>query len=370
MRYIWEQPEWPRFRWDESRLARPLADLRHEQGRLLGRMESLGFALRQEAFLRTLTRDVLKTSEIEGEKLDAAQVRSCLARRLGIDIGALTPADRTVEGIVEMTLDATRHFADPLTEDRLLGWHAALFPTGRTGRTKIRVGAWRDDAGGPMQVVSGPIGRERVHFSAPPAEGLAAEMGIFLDWFNGLPAIDPVLKAALAHLWFVTIHPFDDGNGRIARAIADLALARSEQSTQRFYSMATQIRAERRAYYTALERTQQGTLDVTRWMDWFLGCLHRAIEGAEGTLSAVLSKARFWRRHATTQLNGRQIKVLNQLLDGFEGRLTSSKWARIGKCSQDTAIRDIVALMEMHILTKGPAGGRSTSYAITSPVDS
>jgi len=370
MRYIWEQPEWPRFRWDEPRLARPLADLRHEQGRLLGRMESLGFALRQEAFLRTLTRDVLKTSEIEGEKLDAAQVRSSLARRLGIDIGALTPADRNVEGIVEMTLDATRHFADPLTEDRLLGWHAALFPTGRTGRTKIRVGAWRDDAGGPMQVVSGPIGRERVHFSAPPAEGLAAEMGIFLAWFNGSPAIDPVLKAALAHLWFVTIHPFDDGNGRIARAIADLALARSEQSTQRFYSMATQIRAERRAYYTALERTQQGTLDVTRWMDWFLGCLHRAIEGAEGTLSAVLSKARFWRRHATTQLNGRQIKVLNQLLDGFEGRLTSSKWARIGKCSQDTAIRDIVALMEMHILTKGPAGGRSTSYAITSPVDS
>ncbi len=370
MRYIWEQPEWPRFRWDELRLAQPLADLRHEQGRLLGRMESLGSALREEAFLRTLTQDVLKTSEVEGEKLDAAQVRSSLARRLGIDIGALTPADRNVEGIVEITLDATRNFADPLTEDRLFGWHAALFPTSRASMTKIRVGAWRDDTGGPMQVVSGPIGRERAHYSAPPAEGLEAEMRIFLDWFNGSPAIDPVLKAALAHLWFVTIHPFDDGNGRIARAIADLALARSEKSTQRFYSMSTQIRAERRAYYTALERTQKDTVDVTRWMDWFLGCLHRAIEGAEDTLSAVLSKAHFWQQHATAQLNGRQIKVLNHLLDGFEGKLTSSKWARIGKCSQDTAIRDIVALMETNILRKGPSGGRSTSYAITSRADS
>lgn len=365
MRYIWEQPDWPRFRWDELRLAQSLADLRHEQGRLLGRMESLGFALRQEAFLRTLTRDVLKTSDIEGEKLNAAAVRSSLARRLAMDIGALTKADRNVEGVVAMTLDATRNFAEPLTEDRLLGWHAALFPTGRTGRNRIRVGAWRDDAEGPMQVVSGPIGRERIHYSAPPAEGLAAQMGVFLAWFNGAPAIDPVLKAALAHLWFVTIHPFDDGNGRIARAIADLALARSEQSPQRFYSMSTQIRAERRAYYAALERTQHDTLDVTRWMAWFLGCLHRAIAGAEGTHSAVLAKAHFWRRHATVQLNGRQIKVLNQLLDGFEGKLTSAKWAKIGKCSQDTAVRDIVALLEMRILTKGPAGGRSTSYALT-----
>ncbi len=365
MRYIWEQPEWPKLRWDELRLAQPLADLRHEQGRLLGRMESLGFALREEAFLRTLTQDVLKTSEIEGEKLDAAQVRSSLARRLGIDVGALTPADRHVEGVVEMMLDATRNFADPLTEDRLFGWHAALFPTGRTGMSKIRVGAWRDDSGGPMQVVSGPIGHERVHYSAPPAEGLDAEMGRFLDWFNASPAIDPVLKAALAHLWFVTIHPFDDGNGRIARAIADLALARSENCPQRYYSMSAQIQAERRAYYTALERTQKDTVDVTRWMEWFLGCLHRAIEGAEATLSAVLSKAHFWQRHAAAQLNGRQIKVLNLLLDGFEGKLTSSKWARIGKCSQDTAIRDIVALVEMNILSKGPAGGRSTSYAIT-----
>lgn len=367
MRYIWEQPEWPKFRWDELRLAQPLADLRHAQGRLLGRMESLGFTLREEAFLRTLTQDVLKTSEIEGEKLDAVQVRSSLARRLGIDVGALTPADRHVEGIVEMMLDATRNFADPLTEDRLFGWHASLFPSGRTGMTKIRVGAWRDDTGGPMQVVSGPIGHERVHYAAPPAKGLDAEMGSFLDWFNGLPAIDPVLQAALAHLWFVTIHPFDDGNGRIARAIADLALARSEKSPQRFYSMSAQIQAERRAYYTALERTQKDTVDVTHWMDWFLGCLHRAIDGAEDTLSAVLSKAHFWQRNAAAQLNERQIKVLNRLLDGFEGKLTSSKWAKIGKCSQDTAIRDIVALVEMHILSKGPAGGRSTSYAITSP---
>lgn len=369
MAYIWERPQWPSFRWDEQRLAERLADLRHEQGRLLGRMESLGFAQQQEAFLLTLTGDVLKTSDIEGETLDAAQVRSSLARRLAIDIGALTPADRNVEGVVAMTLDATRNFAAELTEDRLYGWHAALFPAGRAGRSKIRVGAWRDDAGGPMQVVSGPIGRERVHYAAPPAEGLVVEMRMFLDWFNGPPTIDAVLLAALAHLWFVTIHPFDDGNGRIARAIADLALARSEESPQRFYSMSTQIRAERRAYYAALERTQHDTLDVTHWMEWFLGCLQRAIEGAEGTLSTVLSKARFWQRHQAAQLNGRQIKVLNQLLDGFEGKLTSSKWAKIGKCSQDTAIRDIVALIEMNILSKGPAGGRSTSYALTSPAD-
>ncbi len=370
MRYVWEQPEWPKFRWDELRLAQPLADLRHEQGRLFGRMESLGFALREEALLQTLTQDVLTTSEIEGETLDAAQTRSSLARRLGIDIGALAPADRHVDGIVEMLLDATRNFADPLTADRLFGWHTALFPTGRTSLTTVRVGAWRDDTAGPMQVVSGPIGRERVHYTAPPAERLDTEMGSFLEWFNGESNIDPVLKAALAHLWFVTVHPFDDGNGRVARAIADLALARSEKSVQRFYSMSAQIQAERHAYYTVLEQTQHGTVEVTRWMEWFLGCLHRAIEGAEATLRVVLSKAQFWQRHATEQLNARQVKVLNHLLDGLEGKLTSSKWARIGKCSQDTAMRDIMGLVELKILSKGPAGGRSTSYVLIAPSDS
>ena len=285
----------------------------------------------------TLTQDVLKSSEIEGEILDIDQVRSSLARRLGLDIGALTPADRHVEGVVEMMLDATQKYQDPLTEERLFGWHAALFPTGRSGMQKIRVGDWRDDSSGPMQVVSGPIGKERVHYQAPPAERLPAEMSQFLDWFNGPASIDPVLKAALAHLWFVTIHPFDDGNGRIARAIADLALARSEQSPKRFYSMSAQIRLERNDYYEILERTQKGTLDVTAWMQWFLGCLDRAFDGAEATLAGVLRKARFWESHSGESFNDRQQKIVNRLLDGFEGKLTSSKWAKLAKCSQDTA---------------------------------
>ena len=330
MKYIWEQPDWPAFRWDEQRLARPLADLRHEQGRLLGRMEALGFAHREEAVLQTLTQDVLKTSEIEGETLDAAQTRSSLARRLGIDLGERAATNRRIDGVVEMMLDATRNFAEPLTAARLFKWHTALFPTGR-------IGVWRDD----------DVETER-----------------FFTWFNAKSPIDAVLKAALAHLWFVTVHPFDDGNGRIARAIADLALARSERSTQRFYSMSAQIQAERHAYYTVLEETQQGTVDVTRWVEWFLGCLHRAIEGAESTLRAVLAKAQFWQRHATAQLNARQVKVLNQLLDGLEGKLTSSTWARIAKCSQDTAMRDIAGLVALGILSKGPAGGRSTCYAL------
>jgi Fic family protein len=330
-------------------------------------MESLGFPLREEALLQTLTEDVVKTSEIEGERLDAAQVRSSLARRLGIDIGALTPAERNVEGVVEVMLDATRNFQGPLTDDRLFGWHAALFPTGRSGMVRIRVGHWRDDASGPMQVVSGPMGRERVHYTAPPAERIGGEIAAFLSWFNAPPSLDPVLKAALAHLWFVTVHPFDDGNGRLARAIADLALARSENSPQRFYSMSSQIRIERNAYYAILEQTQKGDLDVSEWMTWFLGCLRRAIEGAQDTLSTVLFKASFWKAHSKAPLNERQIAVLNRILDGFEGRLTSSKWAKLAKCSQDTASRDIAALVDMGILRKGPAGGRSTSYEIVAP---
>ncbi|MFN2375241.1 MAG: Fic family protein [Candidatus Binatia bacterium] len=360
--YIHQSPDWPKFRWDKDQLAEPLADVRHRQGRLIGRMEALGFGLREEAVLRTLTDDVLKTSEIEGEKLDSEQVRSSIARRLGMDIGALTPADRNVEGIVEMMLDATRDHDQPLTAERLFSWHAALFPTGRSGMTRITVGAWRDDSTGPLTVVSGPISKEKVRYEAPRAARVDGEMRAFLRWFNAASESDPVLRAALAHFWYVTIHAFDDGNGRIARAIADMLLARSEQSPHRFYSMSAQIRTERSDYYNILERTQKGTLDITPWMGWFLGCLGRAIDGAQSTLSAVLVKARFWERHQRVSLNDRQRLVLNRLLSGFEGKLTSTKYALLAKCSQDTAGRDIHALVEQDILVRSASGGRSTSY--------
>lgn len=363
-KYIHELKNWPKFRWSQERLAEQLAAVRHRQGRLIGRMESLGFTLRAEAMLQTLTEDVLKSSEIEGNILDKEQVRSSIARRLGMDVGALTPADRHVEGVVEMMLDATQKFSTPLTAKRLFDWHASLFPTGRSGMTRIRAGAWRDDKSGPMQVVSGPMGKERVHYEAPAAPHIDREMREFLAWFNGKNSIDDVLKAGIAHLWFVTIHPFDDGNGRIARAVADMALARSESSPQRFYSMSGQIRVERKAYYGALEATQKGDLDITEWLDWFLGCLGRAIDGAENILASVLKKARFWKAHAGKQFNERQRKVLNRLLDGFEGKLTSSKWAVLGKCSQDTASRDIDDLVKRGIFIKDAAGGRSTSYSM------
>lgn len=327
-------------------------------------MEALGFNLRQEAVLQTLTADVIESSEIEGEKLDAGQVRSSIARRLGMDIGGIKPADRHVEGAVEMMLDATRHYDHPLTEDRLFAWHAAIFPTGRSGMTKIKTGAWRDDKTGPMQVISGPIGKEHVQYQAPKASRVPREMKAFLKWFESGERMDPVLKAGLAHLWFVTIHPFPDGNGRIARAIADMALARSEDSPQRFYSMSAQVRQERNAYYDILERTQKGTLDVTPWMEWFLGCLGRAIDGAQAILGAVLKKARFWERIRDVPLNERQRLIVNRLLDGFEGKLTSSKYAALAKCSQDTAHRDILALVERRFLVLNPEGGRSTSYSL------
>jgi Fic family protein len=328
-------------------------------------MEALGFNLRQEAVLRTLTEDVLKTSEIEGEKLDAEQVRSSIARRLGMDIGGLKAVDRNVEGVVEMMLDATRHCDQPLTSERLFAWHASLFPTGRSGMRRITAGAWRNANGDPMQVVSGPMGKERVHFEAPAAKRLDAEMGTFLDWFNGNNEGDWAVKAGLAHLWFVAIHPFEDGNGRIARAIADLALARSEQSSQRFYSMSAQIRQERAEYYDILERTQKATMDVTPWMDWFLQCLGRAIDGAKATLGTVLSKARFWETFGDSLLTERQRLVVNRLLDGFEGKLTSMKYGKLAKCSHDTALRDIAALVERGVLLRNPEGGRSTSYSLT-----
>ncbi len=362
--YIWQRPSWPEFRWDRERLSEPLADLRHRQGLLLGRMQALGFELREEATLQTLIQDVLKSSEIEGEKLDPDQVRSSIARRLGIDIGGLTPADRAVEGVVEMMLDASRHYERRLTRERLFGWHAALFPAGRSGMAQIHVGAWRDESKEPMQVISGPLGRERIHYEAPPARRVPKEMIRFLAWFEESPASDPILKAALAHLWFVTIHPFEDGNGRIARAIADMALARSEQSPQRFYGMSAQIRRERNAYYETLEQTQKGSLDVTDWMAWFLACLGRAIDGARGQLADVLRKAQFWETHRGLAFNERQTLMLNRLLDGFEGKLSSSKWAKLAKCSQDTASRDIQDLVSRGILRQNPGGGRSTSYAL------
>jgi len=363
--YIYQRPEWPRLTWNREQLAELLADVRHRQGRLLGRMEALGFPLRQEAVLQTLTSDVLKTSEIEGEKLDTEQVRSSIARRLGMDIGALHPVDRHVEGIVDMMLDATRRYDQKLTAERLFAWHAALFPTGRSGMTKIRTGAWRDDRTGPMEVVSGPVGKEHVHFQAPPAAQLDGEMRRFLAWFNGTADIDPVLKAGVAHLWFVTIHPFDDGNGRVARAIADMALARSENSPQRFYSMSAQIQHDRVAYYDILEKTQKGTVDITPWLEWFLDCLRRAIDGAEQLLGGVLAKAQFWQHMQGVMLNERQRLVLNRLLDGFDGHLTTSKYAKLTKCSQDTALRDILYLVDRGILVRNPKGGRSTSYALT-----
>ncbi|MFN2425912.1 MAG: Fic family protein [Candidatus Binatia bacterium] len=362
--YIHELQDWPRLHWNRGQLAEPLAALRHQQGRLIGHMEALGFSLRQEAVLQTLTTDVLESSEIEGEKLDTDQVRSSIARRLGMDIGALKPADRNVEGIVEMMLDATRHYEKPLTDQRLFGWHAALFPTGRSGMTRITTGGWRDDSTGPMEVVSGPIEKEKVHFQAPVAGRLQREMEVFLSAFNARSDTDPVLRAGLAHLWFVTIHPFDDGNGRIARAIADMTLARSEKSPQRFYSMSSQIRQERNAYYDILEKSQKGTLDITPWMEWFLGCLGRAIDGAQQTLGAVIAKARFWESIAAFAINERQRLVLDRLLNDFDGKLTSSKYAKLAKCSQDTAQRDINSLAERGILVRNAAGGRSTSYQL------
>lgn len=362
---IYDRAEWPSFTWNNGALAQKLAAVHHRQGRLIGQMQALGFDLQKEAVLQTLTEDVLKSSEIEGENLDRHQVRSSIARRLGMDAGALPAAERNVDGVVEMMLDATQKYQYPLTADRLFGWHASLFPTGRSNMRKIIVGAWRNDEKGPMQVVSGSEGRQRVHYEAPKAGRLDTEMQAFLHWYASNDDIDPVIKAALAHLWFVTIHPFDDGNGRIARAIADMSLARCEKSSQRFYSMSAQIRVERKAYYTMLEHTQNGDLDVTPWLRWFLECLDRAFDGAENTLEAVLAKANFWKRHAGTRFNDRQRDMLNRLLDGFFGKLTSSKWALIEKCSADTALRDINELLKQGILAKDQRRGRSTSYSLT-----
>lgn len=367
--YIWQTDDWPNLRYDLAALAKSLADVSRAQGVLLGRLADVGVLLRNEATLAALTADVVKTSEIEGERLDVGSVRSSIARRLGVDIGALAPIDRHIEGVVDMVLDATANCYAPVTCERMFGWHAALFPTGYSGLSRIGVGGWRDDMHGPMQVVSGPIGRQRVHFEAPPADRLEREMARLIAWLNA-PAHEPgLIRAGIGHLWFVTVHPFDDGNGRIARAIGDLLLARADNSPQRFFSLSAQIQRETNAYYAILEQTQKGSLDITEWLGWFLGVLHRAIGLAQETLDAVLAKARFWQRWGSVSLNARQSKLLNRLLDGFEGKLTSAKWAAIAKCSPDTALRDISDLLAKGLLKKSDAGGRATSYELAGPVD-
>ena len=360
--YIWSDPKWPAFRWHDARLLEPLATARLKQGRLLGSMARLGFELKQEAQLEALTEDVIKSSEIEGEILDRHSVRSSIARRLGVPEGAVAPADRRSEGVVEVMLDATGNFKNELTAERLLSWQAALFPTGYSGLHKIKTGAWRDDSDRPMQVVSGPVGRQRVHYEAPPADSVDAEMARFLEWFNKRTGPEGLLRAGLAHLWFVTIHPFEDGNGRIARAIADKALAQSEDSGQRFYSMSSQIRKNRAAYYDTLERTQKGSLDVTDWLVWFLECFARAIDGAEEVCAHVLRKADFWQRYAREAFTDRQKKVLNRYLDGLEDKLTAKKWAAIAKCSIPSAQRDINDLLARGVLRRNQGGSKNTSY--------
>ena len=368
--YIWEAGDWPAWRFNLAALAQRLADVSRAQGLLMGRLADVGMHLRDQASLSVLTEEVIKTSEIEGEQFSLESVRSSVARRLGVDIGALAPVDRHVEGVVEMVLDATLNCNAPLTQERLLGWHAALFPTGYSGLARITAGGWRNDATGPMQVVSGPLGRQRVHFEAPPAARLDTETNRFLVWVNTATHEPSLINAGLAHLWLVTLHPFDDGNGRIARAVGDLFLARADGSPQRFYSLSAQIQRDRKAYYEILERTQKQSLDVTDWLAWFLDALHRAVDQAQHTLDAVMLKTRFWQQWAAegaAPFNERQVKLVNRLLDGFEGKLTNSKWAAIARCSPDTALRDITNLLARGVLRKSDAGGRSTSYEINNP---
>lgn len=361
--YIYQKAAWPDFTWNSDDFLELLSEARNLQGRLLGKMETLGFDLKNEAFLDTLTQDVLKTSEIEGEFLNPEQVRSSIARRLGMEIAGAMESDRHVEGVVEMMLDATQNCFEPLNAERLFDWHAALFPTGRSGMYKITVADWRKDTSGPMQVVSGALGKEKVHFQAPDSDLIEEEMNRFIDWFN-TQQMELVVKAAVAHLWFVTIHPFEDGNGRITRALTDMILAQSDKSNQRFYSMSAQIRMERKQYYEMLEKTQKGNLDITDWLVWFLNCLINALKSTDTILTRVFFKAEFWQKHLDTPINERQRKLLNKLMDGFDGKLTSSKWAKIAKCSKDSAVRDINDLIDKGILQKEAAGGRSTNYEL------
>ncbi len=367
--YIYQNQNWPNFTWNKEVIIKPLSIVSHRQGRLIGRMESLGFSLQSEAMLQTMTLEILKSNEIEGEILDHDQIRSSIARRLGLDIAGLVPADRNIDGVVEVMLDATQKFLQPLSEERLFGWHSELFPSGQSGMHKIIVGNWRNNSpNDPMQVVSGPIGNEKVHFIAPSSEGLSQEMTAFLKWFNSSEEVNAIIKAAIAHLWFVTLHPFDDGNGRIARTIADMQLARADGISKRFYSMSAQIRIDRKQYYDILEKTQHGTVDITAWIVWFLECLDRGIIASEQGLSKVIYKSKFWDNVKEKNLNERQRKMINKLLDGSEGKLTSSKWAKICKCSQDTALRDIQDMLSKDILAKETGGGRSTHYHLQNDV--
>jgi Fic family protein len=362
--YIHQNDNWPNFTWKSDELIGLISEVRNLQGRLIGKMESLGFQLQNEAMLDTLTLDVLKSSEIEGEFLDLNEVRSSIARRLGIEIAGAIDSERNTDGVVEMMLDATQNCFQPLTKDRLFDWHAALFQTGRSGMYKIVVGDWRKDTTGPMQVISGAMGKERIHFEAVNSEIIEKEMSHFLDWFNSETTMDFLLKAAVAHIWFLTIHPFEDGNGRIARALTDMLLAHSDKSNQRFYSMSAQIRIERKNYYELLEKTQKGNLDITNWITWFLECLKNALDNSTVLLERILVKAQFWRKYQTTSFNERQRKLVNKMLDGIDGKMTSSKWAKMAKCSKDSAVRDINELMNLRILTKEAAGGRSTNYEL------
>ncbi len=362
--YIHQKENWPNFEWNSTSLIQLISEVRNLQGKIVGKMEALGFDLRNEAVLETLTLDVIKSTEIEGEILDIAQVRSSLARRLGIEIENSVYSERNIDGIVDMLIDATHNYKKELTKERLFSWHFALFPIGRSGLFEITVGNWREDTTGPMQVVSGAIGKEKVHFEAPNSEHISNEMEIFLEWFNSNKKIEPIIKAGIAHLWFVTIHPFEDGNGRISRAITDMLLARADGISQRYYSMSSQIRKERKSYYEILEKTQQGSLDITNWLNWFLNCLLNSLKSSETILIKVLHKHRFWNKYATEIQNERQKNMLNRLLDGFTGKLTTSKWAKINKCSQDTALRDIQFLIDKGILAKEKAGGRSTNYEL------
>ena len=363
-RYIHQHYDWPAFTWDDAVLLPVLGQVRYIQGKISGTMEVFGFSTRMDAALKTLTEDIQKSSEIEGEILDTDQVRSSIARRLGLEIAGLVPSDRHVDGVVEMALDATQNYNLPLSEDRLFGWQSSLFPSGRSGMFKILTSQWRDNEKGPMQVVSGAIGREVVHFEAPDASRLEQEMKLFLEWFNSNQSLDPVLKSGIAHLWFVTIHPFDDGNGRIARAIADMQLARADKSAQRYYSMSSQIRKRRKEYYQILEKTQKGDLDITGWLEWYLLCLKDAVTATEETLVIVLKRVDFWDKHTSTDLNTRQRTMITRMQEDLFGNLSSSKWAKMTKCSQDTATRDINDLVEKGIFQKSDSGGRSTRYEL------
>lgn len=361
--YIWQQTEWPNFTWDDTKLSYKLGKVRGLQGKLVGKMSALGFDLKNSAMLDTLTADITKSSEIEGEILNSDQVRSSVARHLGLETEGLPEADRYVDGVVQLMMDATQNYMNPLTDDRLFNWHAALFPTGRSGIYKITVADWRQGVE-PMQVISGPMGKEKVHYQAPDSDNIPFQMKLFLEWANDNQKIDPVLKAAIAHLWFVTIHPFDDGNGRLARTIMDLFLARADEMPHRFYSMSTEIRKQRKGYYEILEKTQKGSLDITGWLEWFLDCLEAALINTEKSISSVLQKAAFWDKYRLVPMNERQIKMINLLWDGFDGKLTSTKWGKITKCSADTALRDIQDLITKGVLCKTGEGGRSTNYEL------